>query len=528
MSVEAQAAAGRDPRAVTAQSAAHAKPFPSGRLAEHRRGRSGAPLASRVPSADGSLARRLDRLAGWLTAAVVALCPLPFGSTDQVWVATWSILLAVALLGTDTRRIRAGHLSILAPLTLTAVLFLALVAIQVFGTRSAPDELWARAQDLLGGTLRPSVSLNVSATVRALSHPILVFLAFTCAFLHSIERDRARLITAAALYSGFAYALIGIAQTVFTPQTLLWTDKVAYVGDLTGTFVNRNTAGTYFGCCLLLWTVRLVSEFNRSATGVNSRFEGTRTSVFDHLHPRVGIDLFCGFCCLAALLLTHSRAGVLFSLFAVMLTLVLQIRAHLPGRSTWIVASIAIVFVGALILELLGGGVAARLVGQGVIDPERLRAYGASLSIIADFPLFGTGLGTFPDVFPIYRGKEMSSFGIWDLAHSVPLELAVELGLPMTAVILALWLAGLFRLARMSLASRRGTVFVLASFGAGLLGSLHALVDFSPQIPGFAVFWVALLGCGLAQSVRRSERKQPAFAGFDRPATQAASGASNA
>ncbi len=41
----------------------------------------------------------------------------------------------------------------------------------------------------------------------------------------------------------------------------------------------------------------------------------------------------------------------------------------------------------------------------------------------------------------------------------------------------------------------------MSALGIGLLGSLHALVDFSPQIPGFAVMWLALLGGGIAQSI---------------------------
>ena len=49
---------------------------------------------------------------------------------------------------------------------------------------------------------------------------------------------------------------------------------------------------------------------------------------------------------------------------------------------------------------------------------------------------------------------------------------------------------------------RRDSDIPAAAFGVGLLGSLHSLVDFSPQIPGFAVVWVTVLGCGLAQSVR--------------------------
>ena len=51
--------------------------------------------------------------------------------------------------------------------------------------------------------------------------------------------------------------------------------------------------------------------------------------------------------------------------------------------------------------------------------------------MIADHPWFGTGLGTFVWSFPAYRSANISLWGVWDLAHSTPLELAADLGLPL-------------------------------------------------------------------------------------------------
>ncbi len=56
-----------------------------------------------------------------------------------------------------------------------------------------------------------------------------------------------------ARYSILGYAIYGVAALVFTPNMLLWTDKLAYQGSLTATFVNRNTAATLMGMGLILW-----------------------------------------------------------------------------------------------------------------------------------------------------------------------------------------------------------------------------------------------------------------------------------
>ena len=76
----------------------------------------------------------------------------------------------------------------------------------------------------------------------------------------------------------------------------------------------------------------------------------------------------------------------------------------------------------------------------------------------------------------------------------------MELGIPATAVIVALflWLSGVFLhgLTR----RRRRKVYVVIGLSATVLGAAHALVDFSLQIPGFTVGYALLMGLAWAQS----------------------------
>jgi hypothetical protein len=48
------------------------------------------------------------------------------------------------------------------------------------------------------------------------------------------------------------YAVFGILQDLFLPEQLLFVAKKYYRGNLTASFVNRNTAGTFFGVAFLL------------------------------------------------------------------------------------------------------------------------------------------------------------------------------------------------------------------------------------------------------------------------------------
>ena len=111
-------------------------------------------------------------------------------------------------------------------------------------------------------------------------------------------------------------------------------------------------------------------------------------------------------------------------------------------------------------------------------------------------------MGTFPWSFPPYRSPNISIRGVWDIAHSTPLELASEVGLPLAGLIALGWLIMFCMLARGILGRHRDVVIPLAAAGAAGLSLLHSLLDFTLQIPGYSLPFFALFGAGLAQSFR--------------------------
>src|SRR5262249_49872949 len=156
-------------------------------------------------------------------------------------------------------------------------------------------------------------------------------------------------------------------------------------------------------------------------------------------------------------------------------------------------------------LVVLGGDILARFDAtgiEGMLDRGRWDVYASTLRMIADRPWFGTGLGTFALAYPAYRSGDTSMWGTWDRAHSTPLELAAELGLPLAGIIFLAWSAVLVILVRGIFVRRRDQIVPTAAFAVALLAILHSLVDFSLQIPGYAMVAFALTGAGLAQSFR--------------------------
>ena len=206
--------------------------------------------------------------------------------------------------------------------------------------------------------------------------------------------------------------------------------------------------------------------------------------------------------CVVAMFLTGSRAGVLLSALvgAVVLAAFVSKTVAFSRKSLAILAAAA----GVLLVtfDLLGAGVIGRLDSEGFGSGGRPEAYRSTLGMIRDHPWLGTGLGTFAWVYPSYRSDAWTSWGVWERAHNTPLEIASEMGLPLAELVITGW-AGVFAVLGFGLWTRnRDQIVVVAALAIASLGILHSLIDFSLQIPGFALVVFALVGAGLAQSFR--------------------------
>ena len=91
-------------------------------------------------------------------------------------------------------------------------------------------------------------------------------------------------------------------------------------------------------------------------------------------------------------------------------------------------------------------------------------------------------------------------WGVWTFAHSTPLELAADLGLPLTGLIGLAWLVVLVVLMRGVRTRRNDRIVPAGALAVAILMLAHSVIDFSPQNPGYSIVVFALVGAGLAQS----------------------------
>ena len=462
-----------------------------------------------VAAAPARAAAGFETVRALLFVLILAWAPLPFGS-DRAW--AWSLLgLMVALLLTAsgvTALLRAGDLPaaelrpLRVPLALGALLILwVLVQDRPGGILLWHHPLWDAAAAVLGPDLRPSLSVDREASTSHLFRLLAYGGVFLLAWQAARRREGAALLVKSLALVGTLYALYGIAEFAAPHPAILWFRKWAYDADVTSTFVNRNSFATYAGLTVLANLALLAATFRRNTDAASRR--ALMLSVADTILRRGRWRVLGLICAGPALLLSHSRGGVLATLCGILTFLALYRAARSlrsPGRRPFGWAA----GVGAILaFALAGSGVLARFLAADPAEDGRMVIYAHLLRAIGDNLVAGTGLGSFPFIYPMYEPRNAVS--LVDLAHNDWLENLLDLGLPGAALLFALLALLAGRCVRGVFRRRRDALYPCLGAAASLLVGLHAMVDFSLQIPAVSVTYAALLGIGVGQSARSGD-----------------------
>jgi O-antigen ligase len=182
-----------------------------------------------------------------------------------------------------------------------------------------------------------------------------------------------------------------------------------------------------------------------------------------------------------AVVLTASRTG-LVSVLLLALWGLLDRRAARPGRLLLLAALLVYALAWWLMSQWAAStqqafGGAARL-AETDISSSRFAIWADTLALIRAQPWFGVGWGQFNLAWTLtpFPARPTAFF---DHAHNLPLHLAVELGLPLATVVLALLLGAFGRAALCAWqqpgddgVARRGAVLVVLMIG------LHSLLEY--------------------------------------------------
>jgi O-Antigen ligase len=454
---------------------------------------------SRATGSNTKIAYRTDAIATAGLCTVIALAPLPFGSTDPGVIAVWVLVLSASVALASLRAFSSRDVVILASFAIVALCWAFVVIEQM---SRAPllagliNPIWPQTSALLGYSIDGFITLARDQPYFSAGSQIACMLSMVGGFLVGRDRRAAYLLLQTFAGSGLIYAIYGIVAFVFWPDYLLWQHKFGYENALIATFTNPNVAAVYFGACTIAWLLMLAKTLRAARS-----WRDLADALFRHPSRRTVTGFAASFIVLSAMFMTGSRAGSMFTLLAVSGAAATLFRQTLGTRGLLLAFPISAACGIVAALQIFGGRIDQRFGAEGLFDSGRWNTYLSTLGIIGDHPWLGTGLGTFRWAFPRYRSEYVPMSGIWAQAHSSPLEIASETGIPFTVLVVAGWLSIFMVLAKGMLGRKRDEILPLAAFWIGLVAVVHSQIDFSLQIPGFSIPICALVGMGLAQAI---------------------------
>ena len=339
----------------------------------------------------------------------------------------------------------------------------------------------------------PSLSLDVAATRQGSLKTLCYLLLFCLTLLLINNRHRIRLLAHVIVLGGVLQASYGALMTLSGLEYGFFVAKEFGRGVATGTFVNRNHLAGYLEMCLAVGVGLMLAELSTDAAA-NWRARARRvleTLLSSKARTRLALVVM-----VIGLVLTHSRMGntaFFISLIVVGAFYLFAIRRITRGGM--------IFFASLLVIDLLVVGnffgiekVAERLQETSIEAENRDEVARETLAIVRDFPLTGTGAGSFYSTHAMYKSGAAAP-GFYRHAHNDYLQFASEFGLPALAL-LGFSVAASFWVAIRAQIVRRDRLLQGMGFAAAMAIvalMIHSAADFNLQIPANAAMFVILL-----------------------------------
>jgi len=270
-------------------------------------------------------------------------------------------------------------------------------------------------------------------------------------------------------------------------------DRMAFV---TGTFLNRNH---FAGYLLMVIPLSVGFLFSREAMQIG-RFKGWR----ERIVSLDGKTLLIGFCVVVmvlGLLFSASRMGIsslLLSFTLLSLLLRSPSKEHRFSRTSILILGLALLWAAWIGLD----AVISRFLTSSEDFKGRWEFWVNTFQIFKDFPIFGSGLGTFTWVFPMYRSFHL--IGIATHAENDFLQLTSEVGIFGIGLLLILFLFLLYKAiaGTRSLSHRESGRYIGMGSLVGILALMfHSIVEKNIQVPSnaflYTILWAIVLRISL-------------------------------
>lgn len=456
------------------------------------------------PSRTRRSSSRRDRhpaVLAWLILVLVALAPLPLGSTPPLSWTIWGLALGLMAILTIASRTMAGRqpAALEAPFVVGQVGFVILclyLALQILPIGSLVGPFALTLSD--GSTIEmDTISVSPGDTIlmllRMLSFGLLLALTALAARSH---RGRDLLLSGIVIIVTL-HALHGLLALFQFGDTLYGMEKAKYPGVATASFLNRNVYATF----LAIGTAVALTCAARSM--IQPRGDGLRL----HYDARALLHLVAAAIMVTTVVTTQSRAGLAVTVVGAVTVLIAAVSTNVRMlRPLLLLTPVLLVLFGVMFLRL-GEDVWLRYESVSDAFNFRLELYRQVLELISHRPWLGFGGGTFELAFTTVHDQALATELTWNEAHNTYLELWADLGL-IFGSIPVLMAAGLFILILVRLSRGQGSWSgQTATLAAIAIVAIHSLFDFSLEIEAVTFLFVTVCGIGLAATSARQNKE---------------------
>lgn len=453
----------------------------------------------------------------WMLAAVLCGTVLAFGGVETGAYTAAEVALFAAFFILLLQQTRAGTIRL--PVPVWPVLFLLWASLSLVPLLPA-----------LVRTLSPHRGIDltlVSADAASNWTPLSIYPHDTQAALLEFAAYLVLFVMAAWLHDSTSHrnavlnVLIGLAcfeaaygmiQYLTGWQKIFGYTKVVDLSEATGTYINRDHFAGFLEMVIPFVFAMAFYQFQAWLAEGSRQAAWPRPAGTSGAGARTILFLFLLAILVLAEIFSRSRGGILVVAFSlIFVALLTQARAR---HKLWAIA-LLLIFMCVLAYGLwIGlGPVLSRfemMREAGYVQLEaRASIWPDALRLCRDYPLFGTGLGTFGVAFKPYQTRFVSFFV--DHAHNDFLEAVAETGWVGAGLLFIPIVALLVRMVSSFLDDPRSyrRAVTLGCIGSTLAILVHSLIDFNLHIPANALIFAFVLGIGYkASSVeRREERK---------------------
>ncbi|WP_077342091.1 O-antigen ligase family protein [Pseudocolwellia agarivorans] len=268
-----------------------------------------------------------------------------------------------------------------------------------------------------------------------------------------------------------------------------------------GTFSYQNHYASFLTMTIPLG-IGLISYYHNKG-----RAKGLKTPLMNQIIELVmsknGLYLLAIFIMILSLLKTSSRGGNLIFIFSIFYTYICYLIVNKASTKKLVKRlSLSLLTFIILIMTLISTGTIDKLTkryqNQGLTPNGRDIMVQTVTNIITDYPIFGTGTGTYPVIQHKYKSPLLGNTAMSKRAHNDYFEYLCNqgiIGFSLLMLAMALLYIKLFKQLKKTKSSFMG--IKIACFTSVSAISIHSFIDFNFHLPANAIYFFIIFAAGL-------------------------------